>query len=88
MANSGEPRFITLDEVAEELSTTTSQAYALVRHGTLPAIKLGGRGQWRVERLMFEKFLEQMYAETREFVEAHPFGGQGGDSDDSDDRES
>ncbi|WP_152186842.1 helix-turn-helix domain-containing protein [Segeticoccus rhizosphaerae] len=42
-------RFMTLDQVAEELATSRAQAYALVRSGELPAIKVGGRGQWRVE---------------------------------------
>lgn len=33
-----------LDDVADELSISRSQPYALVRNGTLPAAKLGGRG--------------------------------------------
>ena len=41
------PRFLTLNDVAEELSASRAQAYALVRHGDLPAIKVGGRkGVW------------------------------------------
>jgi hypothetical protein len=46
----------------------------LVRSGALPAIKIGGRGQWRVEREQLEAYIERMYAETRRFVEAHPLG--------------
>ena len=42
------PRFIPLADVAEQLSVSASQAYALVRSGELRAIKVGGRGQWRV----------------------------------------
>jgi hypothetical protein len=44
-----------------------------VRRGELPAIKIGGRGQWRVERVQLEEFIQRMYAETREFVDQHPF---------------
>ncbi|WP_343895129.1 helix-turn-helix domain-containing protein, partial [Janibacter melonis] len=42
-------RFVPLSEVAETLDISAAQAYALVRSGELPAIKVGGRGQWRVE---------------------------------------
>ena len=43
------PRFLTLDDVAEILNVSWSQAYALVRRKELIAIQIGGRGQWRVE---------------------------------------
>lgn len=68
-----EPRFLTLTDVAEVLNTSASQVYALVRRGDLPAIKLGGRGQWRVETTKLEEFIRTQYARTREFVEQHPF---------------
>ena len=68
-----DPRFLTLADVAEVLNTSSAQVYALVRRGDLPAIKIGGRGQWRVERSQLEEFIQRMYAETRSFVEDHPF---------------
>ena len=67
------PRFLTLTDVAEVLNTSSAQVYALVRRGDLPAIKIGGRGQWRVESSQLEEFIAQMYAQTREFVDNHPF---------------
>jgi len=69
----GTPRFLTLADVAEVLNTSSAQVYALVRRGELPAIKIGGRGQWRVESTQLEQFIEKMYAETRDFVDQHPF---------------
>jgi excisionase family DNA binding protein len=48
------PRFLTLSEVAEVLNTSSAQVYALVRRGELKAIKIGGRGQWRVETSKLE----------------------------------
>lgn len=63
---------MTLDEVAEELATSRAQVYALVRNGLLPAMKIGGRGQWRVERGRFEEWIEQTHAETAQFVVEHP----------------
>jgi excisionase family DNA binding protein len=68
------PRFLQLADVAEILNISAAQAYALVRSGELPAIKIGGRGQWRVEREQLEAYIQRAYQETREFVEAHPFG--------------
>ena len=66
-------RFLQLTDVAEILNISSSQTYALVRSGQLPAIKIGGRGQWRVERVQLEEFIQRMYAETRTFVDQHPF---------------
>lgn len=70
---SGSPRFLTLADVAEVLNTSSAQVYALVRRGELPAIKIGGRGQWRVESSQLETFIERMYQETAAFVDDHPF---------------
>jgi excisionase family DNA binding protein len=68
----GEERFLLLSDVAQVLNISASQTYALVRSGELPAIKVGGRGQWRVERVKLEEYIERMYDETRRFVQQHP----------------
>lgn len=68
------PRFLQLSDVAEVLNISASQTYALVRNGDLPAIKIGGRGQWRVESSALEDYIQRMYAETRAFVVQHPLG--------------
>ncbi|WP_182524098.1 helix-turn-helix domain-containing protein [Nocardioides dongkuii] len=67
------PRFLTLADVAEVLNTSSAQVYALVRRGELLAIKIGGRGQWRVEASVLEDYIQRMYAETAAFVDQHPF---------------
>jgi excisionase family DNA binding protein len=59
-----EPRFLTLADVAEILATSTAQVYALVRRGDLRALKIGGRGQWRVESVELEAFIQRMYDQT------------------------
>lgn len=61
-------RFLALADVAEMLSISSAQAYALVRSGDLPAIKVGGRGQWRVEEAALDAYIERMYEQTREMV--------------------
>jgi len=67
-----EPRFLQLSEVAEELAVSDSQVYHMVRSGELPAIKIGGRGQWRVERVKLEEYIARKYAETAEWVQTNP----------------
>jgi excisionase family DNA binding protein len=67
-------RFYQLSDVAEILNISSSQTYALVRSGELPAIKIGGRGQWRVEREKLEEYIQKMYEQTKAFVAANPLG--------------
>ncbi|MCZ2402785.1 helix-turn-helix domain-containing protein [Paenarthrobacter sp. Z7-10] len=59
-----EQRFLTLTDVGEVLNISSSQTYALVRSGELPAIQIGGRGQWRVEAQMLEEFIAQAYEKS------------------------
>lgn len=61
-------RFLTLADVAETLNITMAQTKALVRSGALPAVKIGGRGIWRVEASMLEDYIDRMYAQTRETI--------------------
>ena len=77
-----EPRFYTLDQTARYLNVSRPQVYSLVRSGELPAIKLGGRGVWRVDRHQLEGYIERLFEETREWARAHPLvqersGGRG-----------
>ena len=65
-------RFLTLEEVAEELALTRSQVYAMVRDGELPAVKFGKKGHWRIERSRLEQYIVAKYAETAEYVRANP----------------
>ena len=67
------PRFLTLPDVAEILNTSVAQVYAMVRRGDLPAIKIGGRGQWRVSEPDLEDYIAQQRIETRKFIDDHPF---------------
>ncbi|MGL5856852.1 MAG: helix-turn-helix domain-containing protein [Angustibacter sp.] len=73
------PRFLTLTDVAETLSISPAQTYALVRSGELPAIKVGGRGQWRVETAALEEYIARMYSRTKQYVDDHPFPGADGE---------
>ncbi len=72
LAGAGDKRFLQLADVAEILNISSSQVYALVRKGDLVAVKIGGRGQWRVEASKLEEYIARLYQDTREFVESHP----------------
>lgn len=62
------PRFLTLSDVADELQVSLSQVRALVRSGELPAIQIGGRNQWRIERTRFEEYIDDRHSQTVEAI--------------------
>lgn len=66
-----EKRFLTLPDVQEVLNISSPQAYALVRSGDLPAIQVGGRGQWRVEASELENYIARQYEVTRQRIATH-----------------
>lgn len=61
-------RFLTLADVAEQLAVSVAQVRTLVRSGELPAIQVGGRGQWRVEAAALEDYIQRQYERTRERI--------------------
>lgn len=67
-----EKRFLTLADVGEVLNISSSQTYALVRSGELPAIQVGGRGQWRVESAKLEEYIAGAYRKAAAAREAVP----------------
>jgi len=73
------PRFLTLTDVAEILNTSLAQVSALVKREELRAIKLGGRGQWRVEVTELEDFIQRMYTQTHEHLEQQRRAGRAAD---------
>lgn len=58
-------RFLTLQQVADELNTKQSTIRALIASRDLPAIQIGGRGQWRIERSRFEDYIAVAYTSSR-----------------------
>lgn len=67
-----QPRFLLMADVAEQLNVSVSQVYHMVRSGELPAIKVGGRGQWRIEATRLEEYIQRKYTETAEWVKTNP----------------
>ena len=57
--------------LADRLGAEAAMALVdLVRSGELPAIQVGGRGQWRVEKARFDQWIEKRHQETAEAVRA------------------
>jgi excisionase family DNA binding protein len=54
------------------LNISASQTYALVRSGDLKGIQIGGRNQWRVERIKLEEFIEEAYRRTAQQLDQLP----------------
>ncbi len=68
-------RFLTLEQVAEELNVSRSQVYALVRDRSVVAVKIGGRGPWRVERAELERYIAGLCEVARRSPVPGPDGG-------------
>ena len=64
-----ERRFLTLTDVSDVLNISAAQAYALVRSKDLRAIKVGGRGQWRIAEADLENYIQRMYEETERLLD-------------------
>ena len=69
-----EPRLLTLQDVATYLNMSVPQVYSPVRSGDLPAVKIGGRGVWRVDRLQLDAYIDRLHRETEEWAKSHPLG--------------
>lgn len=60
-----EPRFIPLTDLTKILNISARQARSLVTSGDIPAIQIGGRGVWRIEKAEVEAYIERQYAAVR-----------------------
>lgn len=67
-----EQKLLTLADAAEYLNTSSAQVYALVRSGDLPAMKMGGRGQWRIDPQRLREYIDRAHDETATWVKANP----------------
>jgi len=66
-------RFLTREQVADELAISKAQVYALLRRKDLRAMKIGGRGIWRISREDLETYIERTYTDTAHWIDEHPF---------------
>jgi len=63
-------RFLTVEQVAEELNVGIPLVRALLKSGELRGFQVGGRGMWRVGAADVEEYISQAYAKTARIIEA------------------
>lgn len=63
-------RFLTIEQVAEELSVSTAQIRALLKSGDVRGIQVGGRGVWRIGTSDVEAYIEEAYGRTADNIAA------------------
>ncbi|WP_353827362.1 helix-turn-helix domain-containing protein [Agromyces sp. SYSU T0242] len=61
-------RFLTIADAAEVLAVGVEDVSDLVLSGELPALRVGDRGPWRIERTQLEAFIEVRYESARREV--------------------
>ncbi|UZX05538.1 helix-turn-helix domain-containing protein [Arthrobacter sp. CDRTa11] len=64
------PRFLTVEQVAEELAVGLPTVRQLLKSGELRGLQIGGRGMWRVATKDLEDYIEQAYRVTAERIAA------------------
>lgn len=74
----GSLEFLTTRQVAEELAVSRTVVASLAREGTLPARRMSN-GRLVFERGIFERWIQDQYAETRRWVLEHDHDGYHGD---------
>jgi excisionase family DNA binding protein len=65
-------QFHTLNEVAEILNISMSQAYAIVRSGELKGMQVGGKQVWRIDPADLDAYIDEMKRATAERLSAEP----------------
>ena len=63
------PRFLSVKDVADELAITETAVYTLLKTGEVPAIQVGPKRVWRIERAKLEEYIEARYAAARKAIE-------------------
>lgn len=61
-------RFLTIEQVAEELNVGLPTVRALLTAGELRGIQVGGRGLWRVGTADLEQYITNAYAQAAERI--------------------
>lgn len=64
------PRFLTIEQVADELTVGLPTVRMLLKSGELRGMQIGGRGMWRIATTDLEDYIEQAYRLTAERIAA------------------
>lgn len=61
-------RFLTIEQVAQELNVSDIQIRALLRNGELRGFQIGGRGVWRIGVDDLQAYIDEAYRRTAEKI--------------------
>ncbi|MCO4263730.1 helix-turn-helix domain-containing protein [Pseudarthrobacter sp. MDT3-26] len=67
-------RFLTIDQVAEELNVSDAQVRALLKTGDLRGIQVGGKGLWRIGATDVEDYIADAYRRAAERIASGDLG--------------
>lgn len=62
-------RFMTIEQVAEELSVGIPQVRSLLKSGELRGLQIGARRLWRIGMQDFEDYITEAYRQAAERIE-------------------
>jgi len=68
--NKPTPRFLTIEQVATELSIGLPLIRALLKNGELRGFQLGGRNTWRIGVDDLQSYIDDAYSKTAERIAA------------------
>ncbi|MEY9775586.1 helix-turn-helix domain-containing protein [Arthrobacter sp. MW3 TE3886] len=66
-------RFLTIEQVAQELNVGEPLIRAMLKSGELRGIQVGGRGVWRVGIADLEAYVDEAYRRTTEKISRGDF---------------
>lgn len=70
-------RFLTIEQVAEELNAKASLIRGLIKTGDLRAIQIGAAGHWRIGIQDLEDYIADAYRKTAERISSGELGDEG-----------
>lgn len=66
-------RFLTIEQVAQELNVGEPLIRAMLKTGELRGIQVGGRGVWRIGIVDLDAYIEEAYRRTTEKISRGDF---------------
>lgn len=67
------PRFLTIEQVAEELNVGVPLVRTMLKSGELRGIQIAGRGMWRIGATDVETYIEAAYRKAADKIAAGEF---------------
>lgn len=62
------PRFLTVEQAAQELNVSDAAIRSLLRSGELRGFQVGGRGQWRTGIDDLQSYIDEAYRKVAEKI--------------------